>query len=214
MVGSFYNFSFTKGENLILFLNPYDLLGRVHRDNLLQLKSKKRQLHDANSTETGTPPPKIKKDGEDADLRNRQSETDHNFKTPLPVPSSSHMISSKVKESGEADSNDGRTEPEEGSTDMDTDGDESNGPSLHIGEEKTNALPEGFFDDPKMDAKARGLEYRKPEEIEWENFVREIASEEAKSSSMRVVDEEASTVSRELDEVEEQMMHWQKYIPL
>jgi len=72
-------------------------------------------------------------------------------------------------------------------------------------------LPEGFFDDPKMDAKARGLEYRDPEEIEWENFVREIATEEVKSSTMRVEDEEESTITRELDEIEEQMTHWQRY---
>ncbi len=71
-------------------------------------------------------------------------------------------------------------------------------------------LPEGFFDDPKLDAKARGLEWRDPEEVEWENFVKEMAGEDLKSSSMRVEDEEESTKVRELEEIEEQMAHWQK----
>jgi zinc finger protein 830 len=73
------------------------------------------------------------------------------------------------------------------------------------------SLPAGFFDDAKEDAKARGIEYRNPEEAEWERFVKEIATEEVKSSVMRTVDEEESAKDRELDEIEEQMKNWQRY---
>ena len=39
------------------------------------------------------------------------------------------------------------------------------------------ALPEGFFDDPKMDAKARNVEYKDPMTEEWEKFQKSIAKE-------------------------------------
>ena len=39
------------------------------------------------------------------------------------------------------------------------------------------ALPEGFFDDPKMDAKARKVEYKDPMTEEWEKFQKSIAKE-------------------------------------
>jgi len=39
--------------------------------------------------------------------------------------------------------------------------------------EQTSAeLPAGFFDDPKADAKARGIEFKDPEEAEWDKFVK------------------------------------------
>ena len=39
------------------------------------------------------------------------------------------------------------------------------------------ALPEGFFDDPKMDARARNVEYKDPMTEEWEKFQKSIAKE-------------------------------------
>lgn len=38
----------------------------------------------------------------------------------------------------------------------------------------TNQLPEGFFDNPKEDAKARNVVYQNPMDVEWQNFVKEI----------------------------------------
>ena len=38
-------------------------------------------------------------------------------------------------------------------------------------------LPEGFFDDPKMDAKVRHVEYKDPMTEEWERFQKSIAKE-------------------------------------
>ncbi|CAI8017224.1 Zinc finger protein 830 [Geodia barretti] len=39
------------------------------------------------------------------------------------------------------------------------------------------AIPEGFFDDPKMDAKARKVEYKDKMEEEWERFQKTIQKE-------------------------------------
>ncbi len=40
------------------------------------------------------------------------------------------------------------------------------------------SLPEGFFDDPKKDAKARKVEYKDPELQEWEKFQKSIQKED------------------------------------
>ncbi len=39
------------------------------------------------------------------------------------------------------------------------------------------SLPEGFFDDPKLDAKARKVEYKDPMAEEWEKFQKSIQKE-------------------------------------
>ena len=39
-------------------------------------------------------------------------------------------------------------------------------------------LPEGFFDDPKKDAKARNVEYKDPILDEWEKFQKSIQKED------------------------------------
>ena len=43
---------------------------------------------------------------------------------------------------------------------------------------KNASLPEGFFDDPKRDAKARKVEYKDPELQEWEKFQKSIQKED------------------------------------
>lgn len=40
------------------------------------------------------------------------------------------------------------------------------------------AIPEGFFDDPKLDAKARKVEYKDPMNEEWEKFQKTIQKED------------------------------------
>ena len=42
----------------------------------------------------------------------------------------------------------------------------------------TDSLPEGFFDDPKLDAKARKVEYKDPITEEWEKFQKSIQKED------------------------------------
>ncbi|KRT80156.1 hypothetical protein AMK59_7576 [Oryctes borbonicus] len=77
-----------------------------------------------------------------------------------------------------------------------------------------DALPEGFFDDPKLDAKARNLEYKDPVEEEWERFQREIREADSKSAAIIAEDQEEATNERQLDEIDEQMKNWSRVIIL
>jgi zinc finger protein 830 len=43
--------------------------------------------------------------------------------------------------------------------------------------ENTSALPEGFFDDPQLDARMRKVEYVDKMEVEWDAFTREMKQE-------------------------------------
>lgn len=90
---------------------------------------------------------------------------------------------------------------------------------MEVEEEKakdTNptVLPEGFFDDPVMDAKVRNVEYKDPIEEEWEKFQKEIKEETAQSAQIIADDQEEATTERQLDEIEEQIRHWSRVIDL
>uniref|UniRef100_A0A2M4CRF2 Zinc finger protein 830 n=1 Tax=Anopheles darlingi TaxID=43151 RepID=A0A2M4CRF2_ANODA len=76
------------------------------------------------------------------------------------------------------------------------------------------ALPEGFFDDPKMDAKARNQEYKDPNDEEWDKFQKEI--KEATSVSMAIISEEQeeSTAERQIAEIDEQIRNWSRVLDL
>ncbi|XP_015590017.1 zinc finger protein 830 [Cephus cinctus] len=76
------------------------------------------------------------------------------------------------------------------------------------------ALPEGFFDDPIMDAKVRNVEYKDPIEEEWEKFRKEIKEETAQSAQIIADDQEEATTERQLDEIEEQIRHWSRVMDL
>ena len=43
--------------------------------------------------------------------------------------------------------------------------------------ENSTALPEGFFDNPQMDARVRKVEYVDKMEVEWDTFTREMKQE-------------------------------------
>ncbi|KYQ46442.1 hypothetical protein ALC60_14538 [Trachymyrmex zeteki] len=75
-------------------------------------------------------------------------------------------------------------------------------------------LPEGFFDDPVMDAKVRNVEYKDPIEEEWEKFQKEIKEETAQSAQIIADDQEEATTERQLDEIEEQIRHWSRVMDL
>ncbi|KAJ8673956.1 hypothetical protein QAD02_005218 [Eretmocerus hayati] len=70
-----------------------------------------------------------------------------------------------------------------------------------------SALPEGFFDDPKLDAKVRNVEYKDPIEEEWERFQKEIKEETAQSAQIIGDDQEEAATERQFDTVEEQLRH-------
>jgi len=71
-------------------------------------------------------------------------------------------------------------------------------------------LPEGFFDDPVMDAKVRGVEYKDADEAEWAAFQKEIAVEVAASADLTAVDQMEETVDRQLEEIDDQMRAWSR----
>ena len=71
-------------------------------------------------------------------------------------------------------------------------------------------LPEGFFDDPVMDAKARGVEYKDADEAEWAAFQKEIAVEVAASADMTASEQIEETVDRQLEEIDDQMRAWSR----
>lgn len=74
--------------------------------------------------------------------------------------------------------------------------------------ETDEVLPEGFFDDPVKDAKARNLEYRDPVEEEWERFQKEIKAASSLSNAIIADDQEEATTERQIDEIDEQIRNW------
>jgi zinc finger protein 830 len=71
-------------------------------------------------------------------------------------------------------------------------------------------LPEGFFDDPHLDAKARNIEYKDPNEEEWERFVKEIKNVTDVSTNIINEEQETATVERQIDEIDEQIRNWSR----
>jgi len=74
--------------------------------------------------------------------------------------------------------------------------------------ETDREIPEGFFDDPVMDAKARGIEYKNQEDAEWEAFKKEIAVEVNASVELAAEEQLSETTGRQLEEIDEQMRAW------
>ncbi|XP_069686735.1 zinc finger protein 830 [Periplaneta americana] len=75
-------------------------------------------------------------------------------------------------------------------------------------------LPEGFFDDPLLDAKARNVEYKDPIEEEWEKFQKEMKEENTVSAQIIAEDQEEATAERQIDEIDEQMRNWSRVLDL
>lgn len=72
------------------------------------------------------------------------------------------------------------------------------------------ALPQGFFDDPVKDAKARHLEYKDPIEEEWDKFRKEIKEAEVQSLTIINEEQEESTAERQIDEIDAQIKNWSR----
>lgn len=71
-------------------------------------------------------------------------------------------------------------------------------------------LPEGFFDDPVKDAKARNLEYKDPVEEEWDRFQKEIKAAADTSNAIMAEDQVEATTERQIDEIDEQIRNWSR----
>uniref|UniRef100_A0A1B6EC79 ZNF380 coiled-coil domain-containing protein n=1 Tax=Clastoptera arizonana TaxID=38151 RepID=A0A1B6EC79_9HEMI len=80
--------------------------------------------------------------------------------------------------------------------------------------EQSELLPEGFFDDPVLDAKARNVEYRDPIQEEWERFQKEIKEESTVSTQIIQDDQEEATAERQIQEIDEQMRNWSRVLDL
>ncbi|CAL1273701.1 unnamed protein product [Larinioides sclopetarius] len=72
------------------------------------------------------------------------------------------------------------------------------------------SLPEGFFDDPVLDAKARNIEYKDPVEEEWEKFQKAIAEETNVSKTIIEEDLEETVLERDIEQIDEQIHQWER----
>lgn len=81
---------------------------------------------------------------------------------------------------------------------------------MDIEHQKDETLPEGFFDDPIKDAKARNLDYKDPTELEWEKFQQEIKEASDFSNAIMAEEQEEATAERQIDEIHEQMRNWSR----
>lgn len=87
---------------------------------------------------------------------------------------------------------------------------EQNQTSTNVKVETDEVLPEGFFDDPVKDAKARNLDYKDPVEEEWERFQKEIKAASNLSNAIIADDQEEATTERQIDEIDEQIRNWSR----
>lgn len=71
-------------------------------------------------------------------------------------------------------------------------------------------LPEGFFDDPELDAKARGQSREANLDAEYEEFKKMIQSEELKSDQLIEKDDQLRDFDRDIEEVDELIGRWNK----
>ena len=75
-------------------------------------------------------------------------------------------------------------------------------------EEQQQELPEGFFDDPKLDAKARNVEFVDSKEEEWSKFQKEIAQEVETSAEIAKEEREEATDERQIQDIDDQIQAW------
>ncbi|KAM3967375.1 zinc finger protein 830 [Aphomia sociella] len=75
-------------------------------------------------------------------------------------------------------------------------------------------IPEGFFDDPILDAKVRNIEYKDPVEEEWERFQKEMKEEASASAEIIAGEQEEATAERQIDEIDEQIRNWSRVLDL
>jgi zinc finger protein 830 len=75
-------------------------------------------------------------------------------------------------------------------------------------------LPEGFFDDPKLDAKVRQVPYRDKMEDEWELFQKSMKEESMVSEALVEEDDEQREEERNIEEIDDQLNRWSRVTSL
>ncbi|XP_071161402.1 zinc finger protein 830-like [Mytilus edulis] len=73
-----------------------------------------------------------------------------------------------------------------------------------------DVLPEGFFDNPKQDAKVRKVEYRDKMEDEWEMFQKAMKEENHVSEAIVEEEDEQINVDRNIEEIDDQINRWKE----
>lgn len=63
----------------------------------------------------------------------------------------------------------------------------------------TSNIPDGFFDDAREDAKARKVEYKDPQQLEWEKFQDEMEQEDVRYNTILEEDDQKLREEREID---------------
>jgi len=96
--------------------------------------------------------------------------------------------------------------PSRGSLTQSTEAGPSTSQEVSKSIDTTQALPEGFFDDPEVDAKMRGVETPADKmDREWESFQRELQHEEGQSEQLIEEEKETEHLDREIEEIDEQI---------
>ncbi|XP_030060659.1 zinc finger protein 830 isoform X2 [Microcaecilia unicolor] len=73
-------------------------------------------------------------------------------------------------------------------------------------ENTAEALPEGFFDDPEVDAKVRKVDAPKDQmDKEWDEFQKEMRQVNTVSEAIVAEEDEEGRIDRQIDEIDEQM---------
>ncbi|KAM4689463.1 zinc finger protein 830 [Discoglossus pictus] len=73
-------------------------------------------------------------------------------------------------------------------------------------ENTAEALPEGFFDDPEVDAKVRKVDAPKDQmDKEWEEFQKEMRQVNTVSEAIVAEEDEEGRLERQIDEIDEQI---------
>ena len=100
-----------------------------------------------------------------------------------------------------------------GSSDDDTPSTSLSAKSKNVKTEESSlesSLPAGFFDDPEVDAKMRGVETPADKmDREWESFQRELQRETGQSEQLIEEEHETGHIDREIDEIDEQIQFYQ-----
>ncbi|XP_057660947.1 zinc finger protein 830 isoform X1 [Diorhabda carinulata] len=175
---------------------PLHINSKKHKENIEVAKKFKERTNNFTKSlkRPLTPPPDVPEKKIKGILKNTKPEAKRDRNDSLPK----DFFDSKLKSRKTVDVANNSSNNEE----MDTAG----------VEESTDMLPEGFFDDPKLDAKARNQEYKDPVEEEWERFLKVIKEADNESNAIIAEDQEEATTERQIDEIDEQMKKLSRYL--
>ncbi|CAD5122814.1 DgyrCDS11219 [Dimorphilus gyrociliatus] len=124
------------------------------------------------------------------------------LKTGSKVPTVTTEIPSSSLPSDFFDSGDKEPKPQTSKVDSEVEGPISNTAAEQI--------PEGFFDDPKIDAKVRNVEYKNKIDEEWEIFQKVIKDETNKAENLMDEEHEENTILRNIEEIDTEIQLWGK----